>query len=122
MPPLFEAFRALGHITEATPFATQRRGKESFVTVSVGSAWQVWIVLVVAVFELNTRSRLKSETDTSDEQKAPAIPSTLYCIQNAVFADIFLLQVEAVPCWTRGKSQAPASNASDEVTMYSRLP
>ena len=41
MPPLFEAFRALGHIVEDVPFATQRRGKETFVTVSVGSAWQV---------------------------------------------------------------------------------
>ena len=41
MQPLFRPFRALGHISDDVPFAVQRRGKESFVTVSVGKAWQV---------------------------------------------------------------------------------
>jgi hypothetical protein len=40
-PPLFQPFRALGYITDDVPFAVQRRGKETFVTVSVGKAWQV---------------------------------------------------------------------------------
>jgi U3 small nucleolar RNA-associated protein 21 len=39
--PLFRPFRALGYITDDVPFAIQRRGKETFVTVSVGKAWQV---------------------------------------------------------------------------------
>ena len=39
--PLFKPFRALGYITEDVPFVTQRRGKETYVTVSVGRAWQV---------------------------------------------------------------------------------
>jgi hypothetical protein len=39
--PLFLPFRALGYITDDVPFAVQRRGKENFVTVSVGKAWQV---------------------------------------------------------------------------------
>lgn len=38
---LFIPFRALGYITDSVPFATQRRGKETTVTVSVGKAWQV---------------------------------------------------------------------------------
>ena len=41
MPPLFLPFRALGYITEDVPFATQRLGRETFVTVSVGNTWQV---------------------------------------------------------------------------------
>jgi hypothetical protein len=41
MDPLFAPFRALGYITDNVPFAIQRRGRESFVTVSVGSTWQV---------------------------------------------------------------------------------
>jgi U3 small nucleolar RNA-associated protein 21 len=32
----------LGCITEATPFAVQRRGRATFVTVSVGDAWQLY--------------------------------------------------------------------------------
>lgn len=38
---LFAPFRALGYITDEVPFAVQRRGKETFVTVSVGKTWQV---------------------------------------------------------------------------------
>lgn len=38
---LFQPFRALGLITDAVPFAVQRRGTQTFVTVSVGKAWQV---------------------------------------------------------------------------------
>lgn len=42
MPPaLFVPFRALGYITDDVPFAVQRRGRETFVTVSVGKSWQV---------------------------------------------------------------------------------
>ena len=41
MQPLFRPFRALGYISDDVPFAVQRRGKETFVTVGVGKAWQV---------------------------------------------------------------------------------
>ena len=41
MQPLFRPFRALGYISDNVPFAVQRRGKETFVTVGVGKAWQV---------------------------------------------------------------------------------
>ncbi len=41
--PLFAPFRALGYITDGVPFAVQRRGKEAWVTVSVGKCWQVWM-------------------------------------------------------------------------------
>ncbi|GIL66695.1 hypothetical protein Vafri_20180 [Volvox africanus] len=40
--PLFKPFRALGYITDNVPFAVNRLGKETFVTVSVGKAWQVY--------------------------------------------------------------------------------
>lgn len=39
---LFSPFRALGYITDSVPFAVQRRGTATFVTVSVGKAWQVY--------------------------------------------------------------------------------
>jgi hypothetical protein len=39
--PLFKPFRALGYITDNVPFAVNRKGKETYVTVSVGKAWQV---------------------------------------------------------------------------------
>jgi U3 small nucleolar RNA-associated protein 21 len=39
--PLFKPFRALGYITEDVPFVVQRRGKETYMTVSVGRTWQV---------------------------------------------------------------------------------
>jgi hypothetical protein len=41
-PSLFYPFRALGYITEGAPFAVQRRGTESFVTVSAGKAFQIY--------------------------------------------------------------------------------
>eukprot|EP00798_Chlamydomonas_sp_ICE-L_P015273 gene15273-21355_t len=41
-PPIFKPFRALGYITGPVPFAVQRRGKETYVTVSVGTSWQVY--------------------------------------------------------------------------------
>ena len=34
--PLFQPFRALGYITDDVPFATQRLGRETFVTVRRG--------------------------------------------------------------------------------------
>ena len=40
-PALFKPFRALGYITDDVPFVVERRGKETYVTVSVGRAWQV---------------------------------------------------------------------------------
>lgn len=41
---IFEPFRALGYITDGTPFSVQRRGLETFVTVSVGKSWQIFNV------------------------------------------------------------------------------
>ncbi|CAM6100981.1 unnamed protein product [Calypogeia fissa] len=39
---IFEPFRALGYITDGIPFSVQRRGLETFVTVSVGKSWQIF--------------------------------------------------------------------------------
>ncbi|KAK4383667.1 U3 small nucleolar RNA-associated protein 21 [Sesamum angolense] len=39
---IFEPFRALGYITTQVPFSVQRLGTETFVTVSVGKAFQVY--------------------------------------------------------------------------------
>ena len=42
---LFVPFRALGLISEGgTPFATQRRGRETFIVTSVGRSWQVCVL------------------------------------------------------------------------------
>ncbi|KAG8363632.1 hypothetical protein BUALT_Bualt19G0042600 [Buddleja alternifolia] len=39
---IFEPFRAIGYITTHVPFSLQRLGTETFVTVSVGKAFQVY--------------------------------------------------------------------------------
>ncbi|GMH23837.1 hypothetical protein Nepgr_025680 [Nepenthes gracilis] len=39
---IFEPFRAIGYITSLVPFSVQRLGTETFVTVSVGKAWQIY--------------------------------------------------------------------------------
>ncbi|KAK1276546.1 hypothetical protein QJS04_geneDACA004157 [Acorus gramineus] len=39
---IFEPFKALGHITSGVPFSVQNLGTETFVTVSVGKAWQIY--------------------------------------------------------------------------------
>ena len=41
-PALFYPFRALGYITERARFAVNRRGTETFVTVSAGRAFQIY--------------------------------------------------------------------------------
>lgn len=43
---IFEPFRAIGYITTNVPFSVQRLGTETFVTVSVGKAFQVYNVCV----------------------------------------------------------------------------
>ena len=59
---LFHPFRALGYITDDVPFAVNRLGKESFVTVSVGKAWQIYncakltLVLVGPEFKSDIRA------------------------------------------------------------------
>ncbi|XP_058222945.1 uncharacterized protein LOC131332664 [Rhododendron vialii] len=39
---IFEPSRAIGYITSSVPFSVQRLGTETFVTVSVGKAWQIY--------------------------------------------------------------------------------
>ncbi|KAJ7961683.1 WD40 repeat [Quillaja saponaria] len=39
---IFEPFRAIGYITSSVPFSVQRLGTETFVTVSVGKAFQIY--------------------------------------------------------------------------------
>ena len=39
---LFHPFRALGYVTADVPFAVQRRGRNTFLTVSAGKAWQLY--------------------------------------------------------------------------------
>ncbi|WCJ34926.1 transducin family protein / WD-40 repeat family protein [Euphorbia peplus] len=39
---IFEPYRAIGYITSSVPFVVQRLGTETFVTVSVGKAFQVY--------------------------------------------------------------------------------
>ncbi|KAI3445057.1 hypothetical protein Pfo_001722 [Paulownia fortunei] len=39
---IFEPFRAIGYITTHVPFSVQRLGTETFVTVSIGKAFQIY--------------------------------------------------------------------------------
>lgn len=41
---VFEPYRAIGYITVGVPFSVQRLGTETFVTVSVGKAFQIYNV------------------------------------------------------------------------------
>lgn len=41
---IFEPYRAVGYITSGVPFSVQRLGTETFVTVSVGKAFQIYNV------------------------------------------------------------------------------
>ncbi|RVW33718.1 hypothetical protein CK203_074886 [Vitis vinifera] len=47
---IFEPFRAIGYITSTVPFSVQRLGTETFVTVSVGKAWQIYNVLSLSPY------------------------------------------------------------------------
>lgn len=39
---LFHPFRCLGAVTDAVPFAVQRRGRSTFVTTAAGKYWQLY--------------------------------------------------------------------------------
>lgn len=39
---LFQPYRAVGFVTDGTPFHLQRLGNDSFLTLSTGKAWQVF--------------------------------------------------------------------------------
>ncbi|KAB1212058.1 hypothetical protein CJ030_MR5G024630 [Morella rubra] len=58
---IFQPFRAIGYITSSVPFSVQRLGTETFVTVSVGKAFQVYncekLTLVVVGPELPKKIR-----------------------------------------------------------------
>lgn len=81
--PLFRPFRALGYITDSVPFAVQRRGKESYVIVSVGRSWQVGAGQA-AVHDGSTRWQ-------------PAEPH-LCCLPG-----LQLWQADPYPCWAPGE-------------------
>lgn len=42
---IFEPYRAIGCITSTVPFSVQRLGTETFLTVSVGKAFQIFNVI-----------------------------------------------------------------------------
>jgi hypothetical protein len=87
-PPLFQPFRALGYITDDIPFAVQRRGKETFVTVSVGKAWQV---------RAGSKRRLPPI-----KYRACTKPFSVFHL----LADLQLRQADACTSWTAGKATA----------------
>ena len=39
---IFEPYKAIGYVTSSVPFSVQRLGTETFVTVSVGKAFQIY--------------------------------------------------------------------------------
>lgn len=61
---LFAPFRAVGLITDDVPFAVQRRGKETYVTLSVGKSWQVRAIVITIhacmpyIFQISMQSHL----------------------------------------------------------------
>eukprot|EP00954_Amorphochlora_amoebiformis_P001079 83359-Amorphochlora_amoeboformis.AAC.1 len=44
MSVLFAPYRTVGHVVDSVPFHLKRLGTETFVTVTVGRAWQVYNV------------------------------------------------------------------------------
>ena len=41
---IFEPYRAIGYITSGVPFSVQRLGTETFLTITVGKAFQIYNV------------------------------------------------------------------------------
>ncbi len=39
---LFQSYRAIGHITDSTPFHLKKLGADHFITCSIGKAWQIF--------------------------------------------------------------------------------
>lgn len=58
---IFEPYRAIGYITSEVPFSVQRLGTETFVTVSVGKAWQVYDVSFRISFYLAFHSSITAK-------------------------------------------------------------
>ncbi len=80
MQALFQPFRALGYISDDVPFAVQRRGKETFVTVSVEKLGRYAHLLV--------------------QTKPPAFPRIEQSGLNS--AGVLLLQARREACGTPG--------------------
>ncbi|CAI0428720.1 unnamed protein product [Linum tenue] len=61
---IFEPYRAIGYITSEVPFSVQRLGTETFVTVSIGKAFQVYncskLTLVLVSPQLPSKIRALS--------------------------------------------------------------
>ncbi|CAL1380098.1 unnamed protein product [Linum trigynum] len=61
---IFEPYRAIGYITSEVPFSVQRLGTETFVTVSIGKAFQVFncskLTLVLVSPQLPSKIRALS--------------------------------------------------------------
>ncbi len=49
---LFQSYRALGFVTDSTPFHLKRLGVEHYVTCSIGKAWQVFNVSTLLPLEM----------------------------------------------------------------------
>lgn len=50
--PLFVPYKAVAQVTDGTPFAVNRLGNELFLTVSIGSSFQVFGTLNDFIYEL----------------------------------------------------------------------
>ena len=74
MGELFRPFRALGYITDDVPFAVQRRGKETYVTVSVGRTWQVRAFFFLLFVERIARRALFSRGAAAGLLATPLSP------------------------------------------------
>ncbi len=103
MQALFQPFRALGYISDDVPFAVQRRGKETFVTVSVGKAWQV-----------------RPPTSANHTAGLPAYRAIwLHLCTNS--AGVLLLQARGEACGTPGMRLGQLNRRNASNTLYGNI-
>ena len=103
MQALFQPFRALGYISDDVPFAVQRRGKETFVTVSVGKAWQVCL------------------PTCANHTAGLAAYRAIWPHLCTNYAGVLLLQAQRKACGTPGMRLGQLSQRNASNTLYNNI-
>ena len=90
---IFEPYRAIGYITSGVPFSVQRLGTETFVTVSVGKAFQVYNVLSLSL-SLSLYSSILCERMFDSYQSSflffQCAKLTLVLVGKVIYAKIYI--------------------------------
>lgn len=64
---LYYPYKAVGYVTDGSPFYVNRLGDETFLTVSIGKSFQV----VAALLRTYQRSKMKVKSEEPDKLITP---------------------------------------------------